>query len=216
MDIEQARFNMIEQQIRTCDVLDPGALEALAQVKRERFVPAHLQALAFAEIEVPIGKGQTMLEPKTAAKALQALQLKRGEHVLEIGTGSGYMAALMAARGAHVCSLEIEPELAAQARRNLDRAGVDNVLVEDADGAAGWAEHAPYDVIIASGAVDSIPANWREQLKVGGRLFAFVGRAPVMRAILVTRVSASEYREHGVFETVVPALKLATQSQFVL
>jgi protein-L-isoaspartate(D-aspartate) O-methyltransferase len=216
MDIEQARFNMIEQQIRTCDVLDIGVLEALAQVRRECFVPAPMQALAFADLAVPLACGQSMLEPKVAAKALQAMQIKRGENVLEIGTGSGYMAAMMAQCGAHVCSLEIQPELAAQARINLDRAAIDNVLVEEVDGAEAWAELAPYDLIVGSGAVVSIPDAWRSQLKIGGRVFAFVGRAPVMRAIIVTRVSATEYREQSVFETCVPALKMAAQTQFVL
>ncbi|MDP5238391.1 protein-L-isoaspartate O-methyltransferase [Uliginosibacterium sp. 31-16] len=215
MDIEQARFNMIEQQIRTCGVLEPGTLEALAAVRRERFVPPALQALAFADLALPIGKGQFMLEPKNEARVLQALQIRRGENVLEIGTGSGFMAALLAARGALVRSLEIEPTLATQARINLDRAGVDNVLVEDADGAAGEPECAPYDLILASGSVEHIPQVWLEQLKMGGRVFAFVGTGTVMKARMLTRVS-NGYRERDVFETVVPPLRLARATQFRL
>lgn len=157
-----------------------------------------------------------MLEPRNEAKVLQALQVKRGENVLEIGTGSGFMAALLAARGAQVRSLEIEPALATQARINLDRAGVDNVLVEDADGAAGEPEYAPYDLILASGAVDHIPQIWLEQLKVGGRVFAFVGAGAVMKARMLTRVSAAEYRERDVFETMVPPLRLARARPFRL
>lgn len=209
MDFEQARFNMVEQQIRPWEVLNPDVLDTLMLVKRELFVPAEQQALAFADIELPIGKGQTMLAPKIEAKALQALAVKSTDSVLEIGTGSGYMAALLAARAEWVRSIEIEPELAQFAFENLSRNGVDNVIVEEGDGSRGWAERAPYDVIMVSGALPEIPQDLLAQLKHGGRLFAVVGAAPVMRACLVVRTADDAWRTSELFETVIPALRLA-------
>lgn len=217
MDIEQARFNMIEQQIRPADVLDPATLETLSMVRRERFVSPVLQALAFAEIELPVGCGQHMLSPQVEAKVLQALNLRRGDSVLEIGCGSGYMAALLAMRTGQVHSLEIESVLVGLARENLQRAGVDNVVVVEADGSGGWAEAAPYDVIVASGAVPEIPQAWLDQLKIGGRLFAFVGKGPVMEGRVVTRVSGTDCRSLNVFETTVTPLRLkGAKAPFVL
>ncbi|MGC3962342.1 MAG: protein-L-isoaspartate O-methyltransferase [Rhodocyclaceae bacterium] len=209
MDFEQARFNMVEQQIRPWEVLNPDVLDTLMLVKRELFVPAEQQALAFADIELPIGKGQTMLAPKIEAKALQALAVKSTDSVLEIGTGSGYMAALLAARAEWVRSIEIEPELAQFAFENLSRNGVDNVIVEEGDGSRGWAERAPYDVIMVSGALPEIPQDLLAQLKHGGRLFAVVGAAPVMRACLVVRTADDAWQTSELFETVIPALRLA-------
>ncbi|MFA9440900.1 protein-L-isoaspartate O-methyltransferase [Uliginosibacterium sp. sgz301328] len=209
MDFEQARFNMVEQQIRPWEVLNPDVLDTLMLVKRELFVPAAQQALAFADIELPIGKGQTMLAPKIEAKALQALAVKSTDSVLEIGTGSGYMAALLAARAEWVRSIEIEPELAQFAFENLSRNGVDNVIVEEGDGSLGWAERAPYDVIMVSGALPEIPQELLAQLKHGGRLFAVVGAAPVMHACLVVRTGDDAWQTTELFETVIPALRLA-------
>lgn len=209
MDFEQARFNMVEQQIRPWDVLDQDVLESLMLVKRELFVAPEQQALAFAETELPIGKGQTMWEPKIEGKAMQALRIKSTDSVLEIGTGSGFMAALMATRAEWVRTLEIDRDLARKAHDNLVRVGVDNVIVEEADGSAGWPERAPYDVILASGAVEEIPQAWRDQLKPGGRLFAFVGKAPAMVATLVTRHADGSFMTESLFEYVVPALRMA-------
>ena len=138
MNIEQARFNMIEQQIRPWEVLDPTVLDLLFVVKREDFVPEAYRALAFADMEIPIGQGQAMLAPKIEARLLQELGVRKTDKILEIGSGSGYMAALLAARGEHVVTVEINPELADGARRNLERAGVTNVAVETGDGAQGW------------------------------------------------------------------------------
>lgn len=218
MDFEQARFNMVEQQIRPWKVLDQDVLDALMLVKRERFVAPERQALAFAEVALPIGCGQTMLPPVIEAKVMQALRLKATDSVLEIGAGSGYMAALLASRAEWVRTLEIDPVLARLAQDNLARSEVDNVIVEQADGAEGWPERAPYDAIVASGGVAAIPQSWREQLKVGGRLFAFVGSAPVMHARLVTRVADDAYSEETLFETLVPALRMGRKpgSPFLL
>lgn len=218
MDFEQARVNMIKQQIQPWNVLSTEVLDSLALVKRERFVPEDKRSLAFAEIQMPIGKGQCMLEPKVEARILQALSLKGNESVLEIGTGSGYMAALLAAHAEWVRTLEIDTDLARQAQANLDHAGVSNVVVIEADGADGHAERAPYDVIVASGAVRSVPQAWLDQLKPGGKLFAFVGTAPVLAACLITKLADGSTQRETVFESDVPPLTVRTPADraFVL
>jgi len=209
MNFEQARFNMVEQQIRPWDVLDQDVLDLLMAVRREEFVPAAYKTLAFADIEIPIGCGQSMLKPVIEGKILQALQVKRSDTVLEVGTGSGYFAALLAACSDWVRTIDIEPELVKLAAENLARYGVENVIVEDGDAAAGWSCRAPYDVIVMSGGLPMLPPALLAQLKVGGRLFAFVGEAPVMKARLVTCVGEGAYESEDIFETVVPMLKNA-------
>lgn len=206
MNIEQARFNMIEQQIRPWEVLDPGVLDLLFVVKREDFVPAAYRNLAFADLEIPLGSGQVMLAPRVEARLLQELSLKKTDKVLEIGTGSGYMAALLAARAELVVSVEIRPELADFARQNLDKAGVANVSVELGDGANDWSPRGPYDAIVVSGSVPSVPANLLKQLRIGGRMAVVVGEAPVMEAQLITCTAEGVYNTVTLFETVVPAL----------
>jgi protein-L-isoaspartate(D-aspartate) O-methyltransferase len=219
MNQEQARFNMVEQQIRTWEVLDPQVLDLLFVVKREEFVPPACRRLAFADIEIPLEAGAKMFSPKIEAHALQALQLKRDEKVLEIGAGSGYMAALLAAHAEHVWSVEIVPALAAMARDNLARHGVTNVSVETGDGMAAdgaWLAHAPFDVIMISGAVPVVPQDLLVRLAVGGRLFAIVGEAPVMTAQLVTRVAADGWRTVKLFETLAePMVNAPAPSKFV-
>jgi len=206
MNLEQARFNMVEQQIRTWEVLDQDVLDLLFVVKREEFVPAAWRKLAFADVEIPLGHDATMFAPKIEAHALQALQLKRHEKVLEIGAGSGHMAALLAAHADHVWSLELVPELAALAKDNLARHGVTNVSVETGDGMAGLPQHAPYDAIMVSGAVPVAPQALLDQLKPGGRLFAIVGEAPVMTAQVITRVADDGWRTVNLFETLAEPL----------
>lgn len=206
MNIEQARFNMIEQQIRPWEVLDPQVLDLLFVVKREDFVPAAYRNLAFADMEIPLGSGQVMLAPRVEAKLLQELGIKKTDKVLEIGTGSGYMAALLAARAEHVVSVESRPELADFARQNLKRAGIANVDVEVADGANGWAARGPYDAIVVSGSVPVLPDALLKQLRLGGRLAVIVGEAPVMEAQLTTCTADGIYNTINLFETVVPAL----------
>ena len=206
MNIEQARFNMIEQQIRPWEVLDQQVLDLLFVVKREDFVPAAYRNLAFADLEIPLGDGQSMLAPKIEAKLLQELGLRKSDKVLEIGTGSGYMAALLAARAEHVTTLEVRPELADAARANLERAGVNNVTVETADGIQGCSARAPYDVIVVSGSLPELSPALLKQLRVGGRLAAIVGTAPVMEAQLVTCTGEGIYNTVNLFETLAPAL----------
>lgn len=214
MDYEQARFNMIEQQIRPADVLDPATLEALALVRRERFVAAAHRSLAFADLALPLPGGRHMLEPRVAARLLQAAAPRRGESVLVIGCGSGYLSALLAVHAESVRSLEINPELVLFGRENLCNAGVVNVTVEQADGLAGSAAHAPFDLIVAAGAVREIPLAWLDQLKPGGRLLAIVGQAPVMKVLRVTRIASGAFRTESVFETQVDALSDPSASRF--
>ena len=195
MDLNQARFNMIEQQVRPWEVLDPQVLELLAVVRREDFVPLAHKALAFVDMEIPIGEGagQVMLAPRVQARLLQDLAVQKTDKVLEIGTGSGFMAALLGHQAAQVISYEIDPQLAAQARANLQAAGVSNVTVRQADGSQGAAAEGPFDVILLSGSVAEVPRHLLEQLKVGGRLEAIVGEEPMMRATLITRTGQNSW-----------------------
>lgn len=213
MNLEQARQNMIEQQIRTWDVLNRDVLQSLVVVRREAFVPAAFQALAFMDTEIPLPCGQNMLSPKTEARLLQEAGLGHDELVLEIGSGSGYMAALLAYHARHVVTVEIEPELKALAERNLKNFGVRNVTVELGDGVRGWAgsgQHAaPYDVILLSGSVPMLPEALLSQMKIGGRLLAVVGEAPVMSACVATRVAADAWETRKLFETSITPLRNA-------
>ena len=207
MNIEQARFNMIEQQIRPWNVLNLSVLELLAVVKREDFVPDEHRALAFVDTEVPLPHGQYMLAPKVEARLLQELAVHKHERVLEIGAGSGHMAALLAHKAQQVTALEIEPDLARLAAANLQRAGVMNASVVQADGAAGLAGDGPFDVIVLSGSVAEVPQVLLSQLKVGGRLAAIVGAEPVMRAVLITRTGEQGLERRVLFDTVAPRLR---------
>jgi len=206
MNVEQARFNMIEQQIRPWDVLDQSVLTLLALVKREDFVPPAYRALAFVDTEVPLPCGQSMLAPKVEARLLQELDVRKHERVLEIGTGSGYMAALLAHRAQHVVTLEMHAELVAFARANLQRSGTPRVEVRPGDGARGLPEEAPFEVILLSGSVPEVPPGLLAQLKVGGRLAAIVGQLPIMRATLFTRSSEHDFASVELFDTVAPRL----------
>ncbi|MFZ2387015.1 MAG: protein-L-isoaspartate O-methyltransferase [Polaromonas sp.] len=218
MNYEQARFNMIEQQIRPWEVLDSQILSLLAVIKREDFVPPACRDLAFVDMEIPLppqhNPSQCMLAPKVEARILQDLAVQKHEKVLEIGTGSGYMAALLAHRAQQVISLEIEPSLAETARRNLQKAGIYNAEVRTGDGSANLAEavsdngplRGPFDVIVLSGSVAEVPASLLALLKVGGRLSAIVGFEPVMRATLITRVGKDAWNTIQAWDTVAPRL----------
>jgi len=214
MNIEQARFNMIEQQIRPWNVLDQDVLDLLHVVKREQFVPQAYENLAFADVEIPLPGGEAMFNPKVEARIVQEIAVKKNEDVLEIGTGSGYMAALLAHGARHVTSVEILPETAALARANLSKAGVTNVTVEEGNGAQGWGQ-GTYDVIVVSGALPVLPEALVKQLKVGGRMVAILGEAPAMTCQLIKRTSETAHDAVKVFETIAKPLTGAqTPSRF--
>jgi len=206
MNLEQARTNMVEQQIRTWEVLDQEVLDLLYVVPREEFVPQQHRALAFSDLEIPIGEGERMWQPKLEARVLQELALHKSDKVLEVGTGSGYLTALLAHRAGKVVSVEINPKLAAFGRGNLERHGADNVTLETGDAARGWARQAPYDAIVLTGSTPVLPRAFLEQLAPGGRLFAVVGEAPAMRARLVVCSAPGAWRSADLFETVIAPL----------
>jgi protein-L-isoaspartate(D-aspartate) O-methyltransferase len=223
IDFERARFNMIEQQIRPWDVLDLEVLELLSLVRREDFVPMAHKALAFTDMQIPLltptdeamQHGHCMLEPKVEARILQDLHVRSTDKVLEVGAGSGYMAALLANRAQRVVSLELHPELVRTARANLQRAGLSNVEVREADGAKGVPAEAPFDVIVLSGSVAEVPPALLSQLKIGGRLAAIVGFDPVMRATFITRTGETSYTTAQPWDTLAPRLaNFAEPSRF--
>ena len=203
MNLEQARTNMVEQQIRTWEVLDQDVLDLLYTVPREEFVPASCRNLAFTDMEIPIGEGEKMWAPKMEARVLQELAPKRSDRVLEIGTGSGYLTALLAHRAAHVYSVELRPALAAFGKANIARHGVDNVTLEVGDGARGYAKWGPYDIVVLTGSVPVVPRALLESLAPGGRAFAVVGEAPVMTAKILTGNAAGTV---ALFETLLAPL----------
>lgn len=209
---EVARFNMIEQQIRTWEVLDPAVLALLDEVPREHFVAESQQGLAFADVELPIGQGQTMLSPKLEGRILQALSVKKTDKVLLIGTGSGYLTALLAKQAAHVDAVEIYAELSEIAKKRLEQQHIYNVTLHVADGANGFTSSAPYDVIVFTGSLQLHPSAAEKQLNVGGRMFAVVGEMPIMQATLTQRMSEGACRKEVLFETCLPPLENAPQA----
>jgi protein-L-isoaspartate(D-aspartate) O-methyltransferase len=206
MNLEQARANMVEQQIRTWEVLDQDVLDLLYAVPREEFVPPACRNLAFTDMEIPIGAGEKMWQPKLEARVLQELGLSRTDRVLEVGTGSGYLTALLAHRSAHVYSVEIRPELAEFGRGNIVRHGVENVSLEVGDAARGYPKWAPYDVIVLTGSVPLLPRVILEQLAPNGRLLAVVGEPPIMTAKLVLCGAPGAHRTVELFETLLAPL----------
>jgi protein-L-isoaspartate(D-aspartate) O-methyltransferase len=210
MDVERARFNMVEQQIRPWNVLNQDVLDLLFTVKREEFVPRAYRDVAFADLEIPLGDGERMWTPKMEARVLQELELLPDESVLEVGTGSGYLTALLAARSATVTSVEINPRLAAEAQAKLKRLGVRNVKLATADAALGFGNDR-YDVIVLTGSTPVLPDSWLQQLGPGGRLFAVVGDAPAMAARLTRWTAPGAMATEDLFETVIAPLKNAAQ-----
>ena len=211
MDYERARFNMVEQQIRPWDVLNQRVLDLLLLVRREEFVPSAYRDVAFADMEIPLGHGERMLQPKLEARMLQELDLRDTDRVLEVGTGSGYMTALLAKLAWHVYSVEIIPEFSASAARKLKAVGIENVTLEAGDAARGWDKQAPYDAIVLTGSVPILPETFHKSLAPGGRLIAVVGQPPVMEAQLVTCVAGGAYNTVGLFETCIAPLRNAIQ-----
>lgn len=210
-NIEKVRFNMIEQQIRPCDVLEVRILELLKQVRRELFVPEGMKEMAFMDIEIPLGHGVSMWQPKLEARALQELHLDPADKVLEVGTGSGYLTALLAALAGHVTSVEIVPELSASAKQKLQAIHCSNVTLEVGDAAQGWGNG--YDAIMLTGSTPVLPEVFQNSLNIGGRLFAIVGDGPAMTAKLITRVSSDTFETVNIMETSVAPLQNASQPQ---
>jgi protein-L-isoaspartate(D-aspartate) O-methyltransferase len=210
-NMEQARFNMIEQQIRPCDVLEARILELLHHVRREQFVPEGKKAMAFMDMEIPLGSGVSMWQPKLEARALQELHLGRGDKVLEVGTGSGYLTALLSTLAGHVTSVEIVPELSAMAKAHLQPLHRENITLEVGDASLGWGDGAKYDAIVLTGSTPVLPESLQNSLNVGGRMFVIVGEAPVMVAKLITRVATDTYETTNIMETSVAALQNAPQ-----
>jgi len=211
LNMEQARFNMIEQQIRPCEVLEGRILELLKHVRREHFVPVSKREMAFMDMEIPLGYGVSMWQPKLEARAVQELHLTRSDRVLEVGTGSGYLTALLSLLAEHVTSVEIVPELSAMAKQHLHPYHRDNITLEIGDAALGWGGGTNYDVIVLTGSTPVLPTTFQNSLKVGGRLFAIVGDAPVMEARLITRVASDTYETVNIMEACVAPLQNALQ-----
>jgi protein-L-isoaspartate(D-aspartate) O-methyltransferase len=211
MNIEQARFNMIEQQIRTWEVLDPEVLDLLFEVKREDFVPPEYRELAFADLEIPLGHGEAMWQPKVEARVLQELGVRAHENVYEVGTGSGYLAALLARRARHVTSAEIHPDLKAFGAQNLRRAGIGNVTLLEGDSARAPLAESAFDVIVLTGSTPILPQAFLDRLAPSGRLFAVVGDPPVMKAVLVRQPVPGAFQHAELFETLLKPLVNAAQ-----
>ena len=211
LDMEQARFNMIEQQIRPCEVLEGRILELLKHVRREHYVPKENREMAFMDLEIPLGYGAFMWQPKLEARTVQELHLTRNDKVLEVGTGSGYLTALLASLAGHVTSVEIVPELSAMAGQILKTCRHNNITLEIGDAARGWGGGASYDAIVLTGSTPVLPAAFQNSLNIGGRLFAIVGDAPAMEVKLITRIAADIYETVNIMETSVALLINALQ-----
>ena len=213
MNLEQARYNMIEQQIRPWDVLNQDVLDLLAQIPREDFVPAKYRNIAFTDVAIPLEHNQSMLPPKIEARLLQAVEIQSKDDVLQVGTGSGYVTALLASMGGHVTSVDIHADLQEQAQQKLTEHNIHNVTMECGDAAQGWNPNRTYDVIVIAGGLPILPESFQRALNKGGRLFAFVGDAPAMEALLITRVGDNEWSHEVLFETEVPELENAPQPE---
>lgn len=205
IDFEQARFNMIEQQVRPWEVLDQRVLDVLAEVPREDFVPVRYRRLAFSDVSIPLGRDQIMMTPKVEGRLLQAIAVSPSDRVLEIGTGSGYLTACLARLAAEVHSVDIFSEFIEAARQKLKTHGIQNTRLHTGDAAHRWGDRS-YDVIALTGSLRMRPETWPRQLKLGGRLFVVVGQSPIMEALLITRVNAREWTEESLFDTDLPPL----------
>ena len=206
MNIEQARFNMIEQQIRPWDVLDTSVLSLLSAVRREDFVPATHRSLAFMDLEIPLANGGALLAPRVEARLVQDLNLSKHDAVLQIGVGTGYITALLAHKAQRVIALDSREDLVAATRQNLRQAGIANADVQQGNGVDGLRGQAPFDAILLAGSVQSVPQALLDQLKVGGRLLAIVGNEPVMQATLITRTGEKQFEHQELFDTVAARL----------
>jgi protein-L-isoaspartate(D-aspartate) O-methyltransferase len=213
MNMEQARFNMIEQQIRPWDVLDDRVLSTLSTTPREEFVPEQYRALAFSDISIPLGHDQAMMPPKLEGKLLQALTIRSSDRILEIGTGSGYLTACLAKLGGSVLSVDLYEDFIEQAKEKLEQQGITNVTFAQGDAAAGWQSDSGFDVIAVTGSLPLVHRGFHSLLNRGGRLFVIAGKPPVMQALLITRVGEQEWNQESLFETSVPSLLNAPEPE---
>lgn len=211
LNFDVARQTMIDTQIRTGDVFDPRVLDLIARVPREDYVPAQYRRLAFIDMNIPLGHGEVMMAPRLEARLVQELEIDPQDRILEIGTGSGYITALLANLGRHVVSVEIRSEFTAEAATKLAHHGVRNITLEVGDGALGWDRQKPYNVILITGSLPSLPATFRESLAPGGRLIAIVGKSPVMEVKRLRRLVAHSFHEDSLFETDLPPLRNAIE-----
>lgn len=205
MDFETARFNMIEQQIRPWDVTDSAVLDLMRKVPREKFVAESQRLLAFADLNLPIGRGETMWQPKIEARILQALRPDSESRVLEVGTGSGYLTALLASCSKHVTSIDIYADFISAAKQRLSAENINNVSLTKRDGAHGWQSSDAWDIIVLTGSVPALPHSYQNMLSVGGRLVAIIGRPPIMEAVLFSREEGG-WVETSLFETMLQPL----------
>lgn len=213
INLDQARFNMVNQQIKPWEVLDSQVLDAISSVPREQFVPQRYRNLAFAQIEIPLGHGQAMMSPIIEGRVLQALALRPTDVILEIGTGSGFLTAVLARLAKHVYSVDIHEDFVMDARSRLNELGITNATIESGDGSAGWDRYAPYDVIVITGSLTELPDKFSHSLRPNGRLFAIVGAPPIMEACLITKVNEYGYMREDIFETVVSPLITPSNAQ---
>ncbi len=209
----QARNNMVEQQIRTWNVLDQRVLDFIGQIPRELFVPEQFRELAYAETNIDLGHGQVMMTPAVEARILQAAKVHADDKILEIGTGSGYLTALLGNMGGHVYSVEIIPELQRRAEQHLTKLGIHNISLEEGDGSNGWDRYALYDVIVLTGSLPVLPESFQQSLAPNGRLVAIAGEFPIMETHLVTRKDDSKFTNEYLFTTQIPALINAPKLQ---
>ena len=212
-DSEQARFNMIEQQIRPAEVLDPQVLQVISETPREAFVAANYQELAFSDLNVPLPNGQLMMKPIMEARLLQALNIQPTDSILEIGTGSGYFTALLAKLGNSVQSIEIDAAIMATAEERLEAQGISNVTLTHGDATQGTSQMGSFDVIAITGSLPILPESFQQQLTIGGRMVVIVGQSPVMQVQLITRIDDTQWSTEYLYETDFPALINAEQPQ---
>jgi len=213
MNIEQARLNMVENQVRPWEVLDGRVLDVISRVRREDFVAAEHRQLAFADLCLPLGHGEVMMKPVVEGRVLQALELLPTDHVLEIGTGSGFLTACLATLSARVSSVDIHADFIAAAARRLQAAGITNAALATGEAVNGWQPDGLFDALVVTGAVHAIPPRWLTWLKPGARALIVRGQSPVQQAILLTHEGAGRYREETLFETDLPYLTHAEPPQ---
>lgn len=215
-NVELARFNMIEQQIRPWDVLDTRILDLMEAMPREAFVPEAYKNVAYADIDIPIGHGESMLAPKYVGRFLQALNPHEGDIALEVGCGTGYVTALLARVCRHVYGVDIHQDFVDTTAANLKAQGIDNVTLETGDAANGWDAHGPYDVIFISGSIPKLSENFQNSLNRGGRMVAIIGDGPIMEATFISRVGQDQWRKEVLFETEIqPLSNTAKPERFI-